>query len=284
MAPNTNAPNFAAMLEKITTDPGTLSAAYSQFWNYSIGNQISAMFQCAARGIPLGPIAPFNTWKKLGRHVRKGERAIELCMPIQRRRVVETTDDAGNATTEAATWTQFVYKRHWFVLAQTDGQPFEPPAPPTWDKARALRALDITEIAFDLMDGNCQGFARGRHIAVSPVAGNPFKTLAHELAHVVIGHTAEAEMRDDERTPRNLRELEAEATAMLVCAALGLPGIAESRAYCQHWYGQGHPVPEASARKILKAADQILRAGRQEQPTDGAESALDDSHDRPIDG
>ena len=73
-------------------------------------------------------------------------------------------------------------------------------------------------------------------------------------------------MRDDDQTPRDIRELEAEATAMLVCAALQLPGIEESRAYIQHWYGVGNPIPEASARRIFRAADQILRAGRPELP------------------
>jgi len=248
-----------------------------------IGNQIAAMFQCAARGLALGPLAPFNKWKALGRHVRKGERAIELCMPIQRRRTIDTIDDAGNPTTEATTWTQFVYKRNWFVLAQTDGQPFEPLAPPAWDKARALAALNITETPFDLLDGNVQGYARGRSVAVNPIAAHPYKTLFHECAHILAGHTAEAELRDDERTPRSLRELEAEATAMLVCAALQLPGIEESRAYCQHWYGQGNPVPEASARQILKTADAIIRAGRGGTATDGTTNLVDDSGERDLD-
>ena len=51
-------------------------------------------------------------------------------------------------------------------------------------------------------------------------------------------------------------------------AALQLPGIEESRAYIQHWYGTGQPVPEASARRIFKAADAILRAGRPETAHD----------------
>lgn len=85
---------------------------------------------------------------------------------------------------------------------------------------------------------------------------------------MLIGHTSEGELRDDKRTPRNLRELEAEGTAMLVCAALQLPGVDESRAYMQHWYGAGQPVPEASARKMFKAADAILRAGRKDPHAD----------------
>jgi hypothetical protein len=53
--------------------------------------------------------------------------------------------------------------------------------------------------------------------------------------------------------PRSLRELEAEATAMLVCAALNLPGIEEARGYIQHWVGVGADVPESSARRNLQS-------------------------------
>lgn len=126
-------------------------------------------------------------------------------------------------------------------------------------------------------DGNCQGFARGRSIAVSPMAANPLKTTFHELAHVIIGHMAEGELRDDERTPRSYRELEAEATAMLVCAALGLPGIEEARGYIQHWVGMGAAVPESNARRIFKAADAILRAGREGTSDESTSDSLQHS-------
>src|SRR5205807_1446722 len=82
------------------------------------------------------------------------------------------------------------------------------------DAARALEALAITEEPFAALDGNCQGYARGRAIAVSPVAASPHKTRFHELAHVVLGHTTEHEQTDSEDTPRSLREVEAEAVAL----------------------------------------------------------------------
>jgi antirestriction protein ArdC len=215
--------------------------------------------QCHARGIALGPIATFPRWKGLGRYVRKGEKAIELCQPVTCKRTIENTETGEQ---DEATLTRFVYRRNWFVLAQTDGQPYAPPAVPGWDQTRALAALEITETPFELADGNCQGYARARSIAVSPIAALPFKTTIHEIAHIVLGHTAEGELQDDERTPRNLREVEAEATALLICAALNQPGVDCCRGYIQHWY-DGHEIPEANARRILKAADQILRAGRE---------------------
>jgi hypothetical protein len=195
MATITTAPDFTTLLEQAITEPGTVNQAYFAFHGYSLGNQLLAMMQCHARGIEPGPIASFNRWKELGRHVCKGQKAIELCMPITCKRPIET--EAGE---EDAAFTRFVFRRNWFVLSQTDGQPYAPPTLPTWDRARALDALNVTEQPFAMLDGNCQGYASGRTIAVSPVAANPLKTTFHELAHVLIGHTSEAELRDDDRT------------------------------------------------------------------------------------
>ena len=75
-------------------------------------------------------------------------------------------------------------------------------------------------------------------------------------------NTTEGDQNDDEKTPRNLKECEAEAVALLCCAALNLPGIECSRGYIQSWWGQGNPIPERSAQRILKVADQILKAGQ----------------------
>ena len=48
---------------------------------------------------------------------------------------------------------------------------------------------------------------------------------------------------------------------LLCCEALGLPGGPEARGYIQSWWGPGNEIPERSAQKILKVADQILKAG-----------------------
>jgi hypothetical protein len=232
---------FAQLLEHAVNEPGILSSAYRQFHGYSIGNQLLALSQCLARGIQPGPIATFQRWKELGRYVRRGEKAITLCRPVTVKRT--TTADDGTDETIAATF--FVYRPQWFVLAQTEGQPVAESVTPTWDKDLALAALDIQEVPFDLLDGNCLGFARQQSIAVNPVNPLPHKTRFHELAHVVLGHTAEGTMNDGELTPRNLREVEAESVALLCLAALNLPGVEFSRGYIQAWWGQGNPIPES---------------------------------------
>ncbi len=195
--------------------------------------------------------------------MRKGEKALTLCMPVTIKRKTETVDADGadDADSESATFTRFVYKARWFVLSQTEGEPVPEPEIPSWDAARALAALSVEQIPFDATDGNCLGYARERAIAINPVNSLPHKTRFHELAHVLLGHTAEGVQADSEITLRSLRECEAEAVALVCCAALALPGVAECRGYIQSWWGQGHEIPERSAQRILKTADQILKAG-----------------------
>src|SRR5712691_9173024 len=269
-----NTPQFVDLLSRALNEPGVVSRAYSAFHGYSIGNQLLAFFQCAERGITPGPIATFMGWKDKGRYVRKGAKALVLCMPITAKRKAEDRPDT-NASDDGKpeTFTRFIYRPNWFVLAQTDGQDVEPLPIPAWDRGRALNALGVVEEPFTGTDGNCQGYARQRSIAVSPVAELPHKTRFHELAHVVLGHTAEAEagLSDSDMTPRSLREVEAEAVALVCLEALGLPGADHCRGYIQHWNQQrdAEPIPERSAQRIFKAADQILKAGTADA---GAES------------
>jgi antirestriction protein ArdC len=259
---------FAALLDQAVNEPGILSKAYSAFHGYSIGNQLLALVQCAERGIMPGPIATFVGWKEKGRYVRKGERAIVLCMPVTCKR--KTTDaTTGDGQDNDQTFTRFVYRPNWFVCRQTEGAPVEPVAIPEWNQTGALQTLGITEEPFTMMDGNVQGYAHGRRIAVSPVAELPHKTRFHEIAHVVLGHTSDKSsgLSDSETTPRSLEEVEAEAVALVCLEALGLPGAVHCRGYIQAWNQRrgSEPIPERSAQRIFKAADQILRAGHAEQ-------------------
>jgi antirestriction protein ArdC len=254
---------FKQLLQEAVSKPGTLMRAYSLFCNYSLGNQILALIQANQRGIPLGPIASFNRWKELGRHVKRGEKALTLCMPVTCKRTVTEQAPDGTETDSEVTFKRFVFKRNWFMLGQTDGAEYQAPAIPMWDRDRALRTLAVEEIPFELMNGNCQGYATGRQIAINPDAQMPAKTTFHELAHIELGHTSEA-VHDSETLPRNLKEVEAESVALLCLESLGLPGSEYARGYIQAWL-QGAEIPERSAQRIFSAADKILKAGIERQ-------------------
>lgn len=245
---------WSELLKAAVEEEGLLLKAYSAFHNYSIGNQFAAMIQCRMRGIEPSPINTYQGWQRLNRNVKKGEKAIWLCMPLTAKR----RDDRGEDETFIS---GFAWKPRWFVLSQTEGEPVEMPSIPMWDKDRALASLQINQIAFDLMNGNVQGFARKRDIAISPIASVPAKTLFHEMAHVVLGHTSEADFQDDEYTPKNLMEVEAESVALILSEALNLEGTQYCRGYIRHWL-DGDEIPEKSAQKVFGAADRILKAGQ----------------------
>ncbi len=142
----------------------------------------------------------------------------------------------------------------------SEGEPVPMSEIPDWNTERALAALGIEQVPFTLTNGNVQGYAKNSQVAVSPLAELPHKTFFHEVAHVSLGHTAESDINDSEQTPRSLREVEAEAVALLVCESLGLAGSEYCRGYIQNWI-EGEPIPEKSAQKIFGAADRILKAG-----------------------
>ena len=248
------------LLLEAVNEPGRIMTAYTAFHNYSMGNALLALSQCLERGLVPGPLHTFKGWLELGRYVKKGERALTLCMPVSAKKKTihpETKMEEENVRT------YFVYRPNWFVLSQTGGD--EPYALPTpgFDFNSVFSNLDIQRLEFDLIDGNAQGFARDRGVAINPVAQLPHKTTFHELAHVVLGHTQQTTpMVDSDGTPRCIREVEAESVALICCEALGLPGLQFSRGYIQHWLRGEKEIPVQSAQRIFSAATTILTAGQ----------------------
>ena len=97
-------PKWSALLVEAVNKPGLIMKAYSNFHSYSLGNQLLALVRCQMRGLQPGPINTFPKWRELGRHVKRGERALMLCMPITRKRRNEPTDeqaDGGYARVQA---------------------------------------------------------------------------------------------------------------------------------------------------------------------------------------
>ncbi len=242
------------ILRAAVTTPGLISKAYRAFYEYSVGNQLLATVQLIRRNLEPSPINTYRGWQSLGRQVRRGEKAIELCQPI-------TVKDRREKTDENAKLTLFTFNAHWFALSQTDGADVSFVGTPEWNKQTALEKLDIQEKHFVSTNGNIQGYASEKTFAVSPLAFLPHKTTFHELAHIVLGHTAEMILTDDEHTPRSLQEVEAESTALILCETLGLPGAEYARGYVQSWLGAGCEIPERNAQRIFAAADKILKAG-----------------------
>ncbi|GAA3322662.1 hypothetical protein [Paeniglutamicibacter sulfureus] len=116
---------------------------------------------------------------------------------------------------------------------------------------------------FEQINGNVAGYSYERNVAVSPVAKYPFKTLMHEIGHVVLGHTSEQGL-EDYREHRGSKEFQAESTAYLALNELSATDqfdAAESRGYIQGWMRNERP-DNASIRQVFTATNKILKAGR----------------------
>ena len=255
--------DMRTILQEALTRPGVMNQAYRAFHNYSMGNQILAAIQLGAKGLPLAPIASFNAWREKGRLVKKGEKAISLFMPISVKRradkgVAADAQEAG----AGGTFNVYMLRPNWFSLNQTEGDEFVAESvAPAWDAMTAMAALDIVEEPFQQLLGNRLGHASARSIGISPLNPLKHKTRFHEIAHVVLGHTAAGDMQDDETLTRQLEEVEAEGVAYLLCALLDLPGQTEGRFFIQSWL-HGCALPEKSAKRIFGAADRIMKAGQ----------------------
>jgi len=88
-------------------------------------------------------------------------------------------------------------------------------------------------------------------------------SLFHEIAHHMLGHTDKAKRTArfegvDGREVREIVELEAQATAYLVCACVGIDELEGSADYIAHWKGNAEKI-ERSAEKVMSTADKMLK-------------------------
>jgi hypothetical protein len=261
--------DYEAIVREALTEPGKVAAAYSQLHNFSIANQFLAIAQLGR----VEPVATFNHWREIGRHVKRGEKAIELLMPV----IVKKKDAAEDEKKMI-----FVSKHFWFGLHQTDGAEYVPPPTPDFDLEKAIVELNITKEPFACMNGNVMGYAipAKRVIAVSDLAYDRFKTAAHEVFHVQLEHGTVAQHAETD-LPSDAREVEAETGAYLLKTALGLTDNLEySRGYIQGWIGDG-TVEKVRFGKVFGAVDAILKAGRIEPERPAIPALADNPSDVP---
>ena len=197
-------------------------------------------------------VAGFQTWRTMGRFVRKGEKGIAILAPIVTRRDAESSDD--NARPVVGFRAAYV-----FDVEQTDGEPLPTPSETSGDpgsKTTALKAAILGQgIVLEAVDdlggalgtsnGGCIRFLTGLSPAVE------FTTLVHEYAHELL-HRA-----DDRPSSRDTRELEAEAVAFVVGGAVGLTTADASRDYI-HLYRGDREALAGSLDRIQRAASVIL--------------------------
>lgn len=243
------------MLVTVLQDKGTIASCFSNFHNYSIRNQFLAYWQCKIRGIQVSPINSFGGWKKLKRHVNKGESALYLWQPFT---ITEKeVDEKGKEV--YSSHVIFKYLPRWFVMSQTNGEDLKPETVEVkgFDLNKVYKKYGIKLVEFDHINGNVQGFARvkSKELAINPIADHPEMTIFHEVAHIALGH-------DKVEFDNHLQELEAETVAYILGSILDFDDelLSNSRGYVQNWF-KGNKIPDKNATRIMKVANDMLKAG-----------------------
>jgi N-terminal domain of anti-restriction factor ArdC len=200
-------------------------------------------------------VAGFNTWKKLGRSVMKGEKGIQIFAPVIVKRENEKT---GKEETKLVGF-RIV---HTFDISQTEGKEL-----PVLSKAISLEG-DAPEMLLE----NIFDFVRSHDFTPSLVARknaahgwtnfndsevavvddlsplHRVKTALHETGHMLAHNPAD----HDGVIPftSSVREVEAESVAYLVANVLGLDTSEYSFDYVAGWADD--------EKAVLRMADRIL--------------------------
>lgn len=223
----------------------------SRFHRYSPRNVMLIAAQCEHASY----VASYRHWQRLGRFVRKGERAIWIFAP---RFVATKTSREGDEAPEAVHGFCLVPV---FDLSQTDGEPVPTlcevvgaPVPGEHFEHLSLVAHRLGYLVQDhdfagVANGDCNHVERRLRVEVANPAAQRLKTLAHELGHAVL---------HEDCADRSLAELEAESVAYVVCRIFGVDTSSYSFGYVTAWAGGG----EEAIAAINSSCERIHRAVR----------------------
>ncbi len=221
----------------------------ARFSRYSLRN----VFLIGAQKPEATHVAGFQTWKSLGRNVKKGEKGILILAPIVRNR--KSTDSDSEEEVLFGFRPAYV-----FDISQTEGKPLPEFARVRGDPGSLLTSLVATirkrgiaiESTPDL--GLAEGASSGGRILIRSglSAAEEFSVLVHEFAHEIL-HRKPGEKNQS----KTVKETEAEAVAFVVCSVIGLDTSTSSSDYIQIYQGNKETLYR-SLEAIRDTATEIL--------------------------
>jgi N-terminal domain of anti-restriction factor ArdC len=256
----------------------------ASFHSYSAGNCMLLAWQCHERGIVPERIAGFRAWLKLGRSVRKGERALRILAPV----TVKSREEHGEESDERRV---FFKTASVFELSQTeplpgvDPVPLHPPREPLTGDSHVhllapLQAFAESvgySVSFEAIPGAVGGWcdASARQIVVDAdaPANAQVRTLIHECAH--------AAGIDYQSYSRSQAEVMVDTVSLLVASALGLAVDGETIPYVAGWGETGALEAVTEFAQLIDTLARRLEAAI--TPTDDVETAQE-AFEQPLQG
>jgi antirestriction protein ArdC len=230
----------------------------SKFHRYSFNNQLLILCQRpnATR------VAGYRKWQEFGRHVRKGEKGIAILAPCKYRTKIE--DDSGEEmTVQSIRGFRVAYV---FDVSQTEGEPLpevdslrpkllEGEAPEgIWDRLVELatsEGFDVVRQRRNAENGYCDFGEREIGVRPDVTPAQAVKTLVHELGHGLLHGN------DTIRT-REVKEVEVESVAYVVCDAVGLDTGDYSFSYVARWSNGDTELLRTAAERVIECSRRIL--------------------------
>lgn len=274
---NTNEKLFSGLdviNEVLETSADDMKNSFQVMRNYSAYNQLYAIMQMHARKQKIAPIRTFNQWRELGYSVNKGSKAIRILFPVFVN--IPLKDENGNPKKDEKgkvmtfkKLVNFTEKKMHFSMVDTNC----PTTPITnqindYNVDKALSALKIKTTDFEMINGNCGGYATTNENGERVIAINNMwdkedclHTLFHEIAHIVLKH-----QDNDYKKNRGLYEYEADMTSYIVCKFLGIANermTKRCKAYISSWLRDDYKeaTSDNEVHRIMSAVDKILKAG-----------------------
>jgi antirestriction protein ArdC len=226
----------------------------SLFSKYSLNN----LFLITRQRPDARRVAGYQTWRKLGRYVRKGEKGIAIIAPLVRRK----SDSESFESPVAESVVRGFKVAHVFSEDQTEGEALPEIGRVTGNPNYFLSRLEEVvrangiELRYSDEIAPARGMAEKGKITLLPdqTPAETFATLVHEVAH--------SDMHFGERrraTTKRIRETEAESVAYVVCSAIGLETGTAAQDYVGLYGGDSKLLLE-SLQYIQQTANRILAA------------------------
>ena len=201
-------------------------------------------------------VAGFSHWRRLGRKVRKGEKAIRIISPCPVRRATSLEEERIRVFFKVACV---------FDVSQTEGNVL-PTAELPEVQANAENLLAGLErvaskrgiaVRYERMEKGTFGVSKGGkvEIATGYSTGQQSKSLVHELAHEAMHRQLGA--NDAFGIGRRTAEVEAEAVAYVVCRHFNLDVELRASRYIVLWGGDGKALA-ASLGRVSEASQRLI--------------------------
>ncbi len=257
----------------------------SKFTDYSARNTMLINMQRPDATL----VAAYGKWKRLGRHINKGETGIAIFAPTpyKTNEYIETQkpafDEYGNQLynedgtekmeTIETPLTGMAFKTVYvFDVSQTDGKELPEPVSELTgdvDAARkdaiftAIKKVTGIDVEFQDIKGGSKGYYSPASDTIVIKTGmsdaQTLKTVFHEAAHKLL-HDPKSEIVTV-KSPRNEKEVQAESVAFMVAEKFGIDTSEYSFPYIASW-SEGKQLEQLknALQEIQSAAKQISNA------------------------